>query len=914
MTPLNVLILEDQPDDADLVLHELRKAGFNPLYERVETEEAFRSRLDDKLDIILADYHLPQYDALRALRHLQETGLNIPFIVVTGSTGEEKAVNCIKNGATDYLVKNSFTRLGHAVERALEQKRFLKEKQLTDQQLLLLTRALEAAANGVMIADRHGAIFWVNQSFTTLTGYTREEVIGQNPRIVKSGRQDEAFYRELWTTILGGHVWRGELINRRKNGESYMVEMTITPLRAADGEISHFISIQQDVTMRHRMEEAVKESQERYRVLFTEMLNGFALLEAGGIEPKDPVDLFFLAINPAFKRLTGLQAEDVLGKPVMETLPVIDPTWISTLRRVATTGGTAHFEQFSRTLNKHLEVTVFSPKRGQCAIIFVDITERKQAEEALQQHRNFLQTMINHLPVAVFVKGAEDGCFVLWNKTAEQLFGLSAGEILGKTDYDLFPKEKADEFQKKELEAFRDHRTEDTPNDVVNSIRLGRRVLHTIKTPVYDDKGKPLYLLGISEDVTTQRDLEDRLLQAQKLETVGRLAGGVAHDFNNMLQVIHGYSQLLLKYLPENDALREYVQEIRAAEEKASALTHQLLAFSRRQILQTKVVNLNSIVSEMQKLLCRLIGEDIELSTELAPDLGCVKADPVQMQQVIMNLAVNARDAMPRGGRLRIETANIEISDESPAERLDLLPGPYILLIVGDTGVGMDRETLGHIFEPFFTTKEKDRGTGLGLSMVYGIIKQSGGSIMVQSEPGHGTSFRIYLPRIAESAPPSAAPSAPQPTRRGTETILLVEDEPGVRKLIAEVLKTSGYRVISAPSGREALTIAEQHTGKIDLLVTDVIMPDLNGREVANLLCSLRPGLRVLFVTGFTSETILRHGDPELFKPVIRKPFPPEALIRKVRDILDTANHDSARRPRQRRLKKPLPSAEHEAE
>jgi two-component system, cell cycle sensor histidine kinase and response regulator CckA len=912
MKPLKVLILEDRPDDAELVLCELHKAGYDPQHEQVETEEAFRSRLNNQLDIILADYHLPQYDALHALQHLKEIGLDIPFIVVTGAVGEEKAVECIKAGATDYLLKNSLARLAHAVERALEQTRIQREKKQAEQQLHLLTRALEAAANGVLITARNGAILWVNPAFTAMTGFTREEAMGHNPRLLKSGQQDAAFYRKMWETILAGRVWQGELTNRHKNGGLFTEEITITPLRAPSGEISHFIAIKQDVTVRHRMEEAMKESQERYRVLFTEMMNGFALLETSGDEPA-PVHLCFLAINPAFERLTGLQAESVLQKPIVEALPGIDPAWIGILHRVATTGKPEHFEQYIHILKKHLEVTAFSPKHKQCAIVCVDITKRKQAEETLQQNRNFLQTMIDHLPVAVFAKSAEDGRFVLWNKTSEQLFGLSAGEILGTTDYNLFSKDQASDFRQKEQNAFRDHRIEDTPDDIVNSIHLGRRVLHTIKVPVYDDKDKPLYLLGISEDVTTQRNLEVRLLQAQKLETVGRLAGGVAHDFNNILQVIRGYSTLALKGLSENDPLREYLQEIQAAEEKAASLTHQLLAFSRRQILQMKVLNLNTIVSEMQKLLCRLIGEDVELSTSLAPDLGCVKADPLQMEQVIMNLAVNARDAMPRGGRLRIETANAQLDPGPVTEQLDVMPGPYIILTVSDTGLGMDMETLNHLFEPFFTTKEKYKGTGLGLSMVYGIIKQSGGNILVESELERGTAFRIYLPRVSEMAAPSVAQSAPQPTRRGTETILLVEDEPGVRKLIAEILKTSGYHVLMASSGREALTIAERHAGTIDLLITDVIMPDLNGREVADRLRDLRPGLLVLFVTGFTSETILRHGDPESFKPVIRKPFSPETLSLKIREILNASNCSSARDPKQEQRKQSLPSAGHKA-
>jgi CheY-like chemotaxis protein len=367
---------------------------------------------------------------------------------------------------------------------------------------------------------------------------------------------------------------------------------------------------------------------------------------------------------------------------------------------------------------------------------------------------------------------------------------------------------------------------------------------------------------------------------------MGRLAGGVAHDFNNMLQVIRGYSKLLLKRHGEKDPSREYIQEIRKAEEQASSLTNHLLAFSRRQLLQLKVINLNEIIHEMQKMLCRLIGEDVELVTHLDPQLGPVKGDPSQMEQVIMNLAINARDAMPRGGRLILETANHTVDEAEATAHTELHAGPYILLTVTDTGTGMDPDTLSHIFEPFFTTKEKEKGTGLGLSTVYGIVNQSDGHILVHSETGQGTTFRIFLPQVDEMAPALPHPDHPRSTAHGTGTILLVEDEAGVRKLVAEILRTSGYTVLIAHHARDARSMAERHSGPIDLLITDVIMPDMNGREVADQLLAMRPDLKVLFMTGFTGDAILRYGGPDSFKPVIRKPFSPEALTRKVRELV----------------------------
>jgi PAS domain S-box-containing protein len=386
----------------------------------------------------------------------------------------------------------------------------------------------------------------------------------------------------------------------------------------------------------------------------------------------------------------------------------------------------------------------------------------------------------------------------------------------------------------------------------------------------------------------TLRQTEEQLRQAQKMEAIGQLAGGVAHDFNNLLTVIHGYSELILTSLDESSHLRQDVREIMHASERASSLTHQLLAFSRKQVLQPKVLDLNAHVSDMDKMLRRMIGENIELVTLLAKDLGRIKADPGQIEQVILNLAVNARDAMPNGGKLTIETANAELDEGYARTHITVIPGRYVMLSVSDTGVGMPPEVRERIFEPFFTTKENGKGTGLGLSTVYGIIKQSGGNIWVYSEPGLGTTFKIYLPRIEEDTQSLKPSAVSTKSLQGSETILLVEDEEIVRKLACTILQKNGYKVLEAPNGEEALRIVQGQNGNpIHLLVTDVVMPGMSGRQLADQLARLRPEMKILYISGYTDNAIVHHGVLDAGMSYIQKPFTMEGLARKVREVLD---------------------------
>jgi two-component system cell cycle sensor histidine kinase/response regulator CckA len=408
-----------------------------------------------------------------------------------------------------------------------------------------------------------------------------------------------------------------------------------------------------------------------------------------------------------------------------------------------------------------------------------------------------------------------------------------------------------------------------------------------IELAAYDiDYGGRQALLVVLTDITGRRELEEQLRQSQKMEAIGMLAGGIAHDFNNLLTIITGYSQLILNNLKENDPNRHSAEQIMKAGERAAALTKQLLAFSRRQVLQLRVLDLNKLVTSLSAMLQRLIGEDIDLRLSLRPDLGRVSADPGQIEQVIMNLVVNARDAMPKGGILTLETANVELDSRYVHTPLTAKPGPYVMLAVSDNGIGMDASVKARLFEPFFTTKGSGKGTGLGLSTVFGIVKQSGGSLDVYSEPGKGTSFKIYLPRIDQ--PVAAEPQRQnKPVRRGWETILLVEDDEMVRKLVRETLEKQGYKILDAGGPLDARRIADHFPGAIHLMITDVVMPKVNGRELAEQLSKRRGDLRVLYMSGYTDNAVLNSGILAKDVAFLQKPFTPGALIEKVREVLE---------------------------
>jgi len=648
----------------------------------------------------------------------------------------------------------------------------------------------------------------------------------------------------------------------------------------------YIIAVGIDVSERKHAEEELRLSEERFSSAFAYAPIGMGLVA---------VDGRFIKVNRALGDMLGYTVEELRSKSVHDiTHPDDWESDLSQVRRMLA-GEIRSYQMEKRNLHKSgrvvwiwLSVSVVRNSEGR-PLYFVsqiqDITDRKRAEEELRHAEERFAKAFQNSPEACAITTLRDPRFIEANDAFLRIMGYERSEVIGVSVAELRiwpdPEERA-ALVKKVLEG-RKAREEGvrfrTKSGKILQVRMSADIVHLQNEPC---------LLGLARDVTEQNLLEEQFRQAQKMEAVGRLAGGIAHDFNNLLGVIIGYSELVSSGLVPDSILYKRVEAIKQAGQRAASLTTQLLALGRKQTLQPRVVNLNSVVIETEKLLRPLLGEDIERTVVLDPKLGRVKADAGQIVQVILNLAVNARDAMPNGGKMTVETANTLVEEGTICEGIPVQPGLYVTLAVGDTGTGMDEETKARIFEPFYTTKPAGKGTGLGLATVYSIVEQSGGCIFVDTGVGSGTTFKIYLPRVdAVAETPAVVPVAPAKSERASETLLLVEDEVGLRTVVDESLRQEGYRVLLAANGMDALEVAAQHEGPIQLLITDVIMPFVSGPELAQSLRTLRPETRVLYISGYTADKFADHPrvDPDL--ALLQKPFKLVDLAQKVRDLLN---------------------------
>ena len=752
-------------------------------------------------------------------------------------------------------------------------------------------RLLDCTAQAIYGLDLEGNCTFCNPPCLRLLGYgVAQSLIGRNMHaLIHHSRPDGTAYPETECRIYqafrkGEDVHVADEVFWRADGTCFPAEYWSHPL-LRDGVVVGAVVTFLDVTERRRTEERLRRSEAEMRAVLDAAMDAIIGMDERGI---------ITSWNVRAEAIFGWSREEAVGRSLSEL--IIPPRYRESHHR-----GLAHFISTGEgpVLGRRVELpalrrdgrefpaelSIAALKQGDSFLFsgFVaDISERKRAEEALKVSEERYRALFDSNPHPMWVYDCETLRFLAVNAAAVESYGYSRNEFLDMTIEDIRPPE--------DIPALRANLAAQTPPGMERGDlwrhrkKDGTLIDVEISSHGVSFDGQRARLV-LANDVTERKRLEDQLRQSQKMEAIGQLAGGVAHDFNNLLAVITGYGDLLQKHIGPEHAGHRGLEQIRRAADRASTLTRQLLTFSRKQVFQPRPLDLSVVVGEIEKMLRRVIPEDVQLITLLDPRLGRVSADPGQIEQVIVNLAVNGRDAMPQGGKLTIETANVDLAASYARKHPGARPGPHVTLAVSDTGTGMDASTITRIFEPFFTTKEPGKGTGLGLSTVYGIVKQSGGHIEVHSEPGRGSTFKVFLPRTEAAArTPRSATEGEVP--RGSETILLVEDEGDLRVLTREILEEGGYRVLEAGGPDAALQSAPSHPGPIHLVLTDVVMPRMSGREMAARLKTLRPEIQVLYMSGYTDDAIGHHGVLSPGTHFLQKPFTPETLLRKVREVL----------------------------
>jgi two-component system, cell cycle sensor histidine kinase and response regulator CckA len=851
--------------------------------------------LEGRADVVLAAWRIEGRLGVELLWDATAGGCAAPVVLLADVDDPDFDADAMRAGSVQFLAR---AEIGPAVLEptlrfAVGRRRAEDELRESRRRLATLLSNLPGIAYRCRNEPRW-TMEVVSEGAAELTGWTPAELV-ENARVAWGDLVSPADRERVWRTIQEAIAAERPFeveyrIRTRQGQERWVVEHG----RQVEGDPPRLEGFISDVSERKHAEEAVRRSGEYFRALIETAAEGYSVGNANGT---------LRYVSPAIGRLTGSPPEEWVGKTIFFGLHPDDlPRAREAFGRVLAEPGVAvtselrvrHRDGGWRTLEVSGRNLLGDAAVGGIVYNIRDVTERREHEEKIRRaERQFRSLIEMGQDVITVLEGDGDVRFA--SPSVERVLGYAPGELVGSYLFELVHGDDAELLLQGFDQAIR---SPGQPRRVEYRMRHkggGWRTLEAIVTSFLHDPDVQGIVVN-SRDVTERNEAEaalrasqQQLLQAQKMDAVGRLAGGVAHDFNNLLTAIRGNAELLLMDLPEDAPEREEVDEIRRAADRAAALTRQLLAFSRRQVLQPRVLDLNAVVRDMEKMLRRLIGEDVELVAILDERLGRVRADPGQVEQVILNLVVNARDAMPAGGRLTVETRNDRLDEELKRTYPYVVPGAYVMLAVTDTGHGMDAETRERAFEPFFTTKAAGRGTGLGLSTVYGIVKQSGGFIWIDSGLGRGTAVRIYLPPVEQPSPePSDALPAISPAR-GAETVLLVEDEETVRRLARRVLEKSGYTVLEAGDGEEALRVSRAFAGPIHALVTDVVMPRMGGRDLAAALRVERPEVRVLYVSGYNDEAVASHGVLDPGTIFVEKPFTAEGLTERVRQVLDEA-------------------------
>ena len=784
----------------------------------------------------------------------------------------------VEERATDLIKTNK------QMSREIEERR-RAEEELQESEEKYRT-ILENIEEGYFEVDLAGNFTFVNDSLCRIAGYNRDELLGMNNRDYTTPETAKKMYRVFSKTYQTGEPAR--IVDYdifRKNGSTRTLELSASLMANSTGEPVGFRGVVRDVTKRKRAEEALRESEERYRSLFKNNHTVMLLIDP---ETADIVDA-----NPAACSFYGWGHEELTNKKITDINTLTDEQVFQEIERAKSEENQHFFFRHRLARDEIVDVEVFSGPivlNGKQLLYSIvhDITERKQAIEALRASEEKYRTVLEANPDPVVVYDIE-GKVVYYNPAFTRVFGWSLGERLGKKMDVFVPEESLPETQ-----------------TMINRVLVGES-FSGIETHRYTKEGKliPVSISGAVlrdmdgnpvgsvinlRDISEQKNLEGQLQQAQKMEAVGTLAGGIAHDFNNLLQAIQGYTELLLMRKKEGESDWRELQEIIRASKRGAELTQQLLTFSRKVESKRRPLDLNQEVGEVRELLERTIPKMIDVEFKLADNLKMVNADPAQLKQVLMNLAVNAKDAMPEGGKLLIETQSVTLDQEFCRRYAEVKPGDYVLFSISDTGHGMGKETLEHIFDPFYTTKEVGKGTGLGLAIVYGIIKNHEGYITCYSRPEVGTTFRIYLPTIAPETVPVELVIAPEPeglARGGNETILLVDDEEFIRELGVDVLGRAGYTVLTASNGENALELYQQERARIDLVILDLIMPGMGGSKCLEELLKMDPDTRVLIASGYSPDGPTKGAIDTGAKGFVSKPYDTSKLLQLVREILD---------------------------